>query len=103
LLRATRSHLQTILKNRQQYETTRRQAVQLGESLATLLPLVTDQLNAQLGDQDQALDDLGLSIDEIGDMLPGYAHLLGRLLDLGRLLCWLVAATLGLHGFYLIA
>jgi chromosome segregation ATPase len=101
LLRSTRGHLQTILDNPQQYEAARQQAVLLGEALVVMVPLITEQLNGQLQDQDQALDELGQSIDEVSDLLPVYGTTLSRLLRIGRLLAWLVAGITGLHGVYL--
>jgi hypothetical protein len=102
LLRATRSQLQTILDNPQQYEAARQQAVLVGETLAVMVPLLTEQIHTQLEDQDQALDELGQSIDDVGDLLPAYSNTLSRLLQIGRLLAWLVAGITGLHGAYLL-
>jgi chromosome segregation ATPase len=101
LLRATRKQLKTILDNPQQYEAARQQGVRVGETLAVMVPLLTEQLNGQLTDQDEGLSELGQSIDEVGDLLPAYGHTLSRLLQIGRLLAWLVAAVTCLHGVYL--
>jgi hypothetical protein len=102
LLKAARTQLREVLRNRQQFETAQQQAVVLGESFAAMLPLLTDQLGGELEDQDQALDDLGRGIDEVGDLLPAYAQTVTRLLWTGRLLAWLVAAIIALHGAYLV-
>jgi hypothetical protein len=102
MLRSTRRQLQTILDNPQQYEAARQQALTLGQALAVMVPLLTDQIHDQLQDQDQALEELGQSIDEVGAMLPAYGYTLSRLVQVGRLLAWLVAAITGLHGFYLL-
>jgi uncharacterized phage infection (PIP) family protein YhgE len=101
LLRTAHDQLEAVLHNRAQYENARQEAAALGDSLASTLPLFTDQLTGQLQDQDQALNDLGRSIDEMGDLLPAYGHAAARLLQAGQLLAWLLAAAVGLHGTYL--
>ena len=59
--------------------------------------------NTQLQEQEKAFDDLGQSIDEVGAAIPGYEQTAARMVQATRLLLWLVAAIVGLHGVYLVA
>jgi hypothetical protein len=102
LLRVTRGQLETVLQNRHQYENAQTEAAALGESFALMVPLITDQFTTQLEHQDQALDELEQGLVEVGDMLPVYGQTTARLLLAGRLLAWLVAAVVALHGAYLV-
>jgi hypothetical protein len=102
LLKNTQAQLHKVWRNRQQLESAKNDAVLLGEAFALTLPLLTDQLNGQLRDQDQALEDLGQGIDELGDALPAFGDTLARMLQIGKLLAWLLAAVVGLHGAYLL-
>jgi hypothetical protein len=40
-------------------------------------------------------------LEEVGDVLPAYAQTTSRLIQTGRVLAWLVAGIVGLHGCYL--
>ncbi|HEV3203396.1 MAG TPA: hypothetical protein VGY77_03385 [Gemmataceae bacterium] len=102
LLKTSRKQLQTMVKNRTQYETARNQAVLLGESFSQMVPLFSDQIEGLLREQDRNLVELGQSMDEIGDILPPNGHAMDRLLRVAQLLAWLVAGTVSLHGLYLI-
>ncbi len=102
LLKTTRGHLDGFLQNRRQLEEARRQAVDLGESFATMVPLFSDQIEGQLQEQDRGLTELRESIDEVGDLLPAFGTTMARLFQVGRLLAWLVAAIICLHGTYLL-
>jgi hypothetical protein len=102
VLKTTRSQLNEVLNNRQDYESARLQTVQLGDSFARLLPVFNEQLSSQLQEQDRALEDLGQSIEEVGDLLPVYGQTLQRILQAGRLLACLAALIVALHASYLI-
>jgi hypothetical protein len=102
LLGRTRDQLQLVVQNKPQYEKAWEQAVRAGESFALSLPALTEQLNGELADQDQALDELARSISDVADLLPGYGQTVEEFLVAGRLLAWLLAAGLGLHGVYLL-
>jgi uncharacterized phage infection (PIP) family protein YhgE len=101
LLKATHTQLQQVLRNRDQYEAARQEAVHLGESFATMLPLLTDQMHGHLREQDYTLGDLSQSIYEVADLMPVYGQMTQRLLLAGRYLAWLMAGIIGLHGAYL--
>jgi ABC-type transporter Mla subunit MlaD len=102
VLAATHLQLDRAVKHRQEYEAAMQQTVQLAESFAAVLPLVTDQLDGRLDEEEETLADLGQSLQEVGDALPAYAHTTSRLIQTGRILAWLVAGIVGLHGWYLI-
>jgi hypothetical protein len=100
-LKVTHDQLDQALQHREQYEAAMSQSILLGETFAELLPLVTDQLEGRLDEEEQALKDLGQSLDEVKQALPAYADTTSQLLEAGRLLAWLMAALVGLHGCYL--
>jgi uncharacterized phage infection (PIP) family protein YhgE len=102
VLRASGSQLDRVLQSRQQYEAAMHQTISLAETLSVLLPRLAQQLAAQLQEQERALDDLGQSIDEVSTALPAYRHTTTQVLQTGRLLMWLVAAVVALHGVYLV-
>jgi hypothetical protein len=94
--------LDQAIQHKQDYEAARQQTVVLADAVGTMLPLVTNQVGDQLADQEKALDELGDSIDEVGAAMPVYAATTARLVQTGRLLLWLVALIVGLHGGYLV-
>jgi methyl-accepting chemotaxis protein len=101
VLRETQRQLQQTLEHRQEYEAALKQTIVLTEAFTTLLPLFTQQLDAQLREQERGLDDLGKSIDEVGESLPPTMQSTVQLMRTARLLVWLVAGIVGLHGIYL--
>jgi uncharacterized phage infection (PIP) family protein YhgE len=102
VLKAARNQLDQAMNHREAYESAMRQTVQLADSFASMLPLITDQLDGRLDDEEQTLTELGESLDEVSAALPTYARTASSLLHAGRLLAWLVAAIVGLHGCHLI-
>lgn len=103
VLRGMQRQLAQTLEHRQEYEAALRQTVLLTDTFATVLPLFTEQMDHQLGDQEQALEDLGQNIDEVGASLPALGQTANRMTQTARLLAWLMAAIAGLHGAYLAA
>ena len=101
LLRATQKQLQDTLSHRQEYEASLKQTVVLADAFTSLLPLYTQQIDSQLKEQEHALGDLSHSIDEVGAVLPTCAQSANRIVQTGRLLIWLVASIMALHGAYL--
>ena len=79
-----------------------KQTVQLADTFASMLPLISDQLDGRLEEEDQTLTDLGDSLDQVREAIPAYSQTATRLLHTGRILAWLVAGIVGLHGCYLI-
>jgi hypothetical protein len=101
ILTATHDQLDHAVMYRQEYEAAMQQSVQLAESFASILPLVTDQLDSRLDEEEETLTELRYSLEEVGNALPAYAQTTSRLIQTGRLLAWLVAGIVGLHGCYL--
>jgi uncharacterized phage infection (PIP) family protein YhgE len=101
LLRTARDQLDRAVKNRANYNAALQQTVRLAETVSTMLPLLTDQLDRRLDEEESALDDLGQSLEEVQASIPAYARTAQNLLRTGRLLAWLVAAAVALHGSYL--
>jgi TolA-binding protein len=100
VLRTTGAQLDQAVDHRQDYESALEQTVQLADTFNIMLPLVTDQLDGRLDEEEQTLNDLGRNLDDVGQALPGYAQTTGRLFAAGRLLAWLLAGIVGLHGCY---
>ena len=103
LLRSTRRQLEHTLEHRDEYDASLKQSVALAESFGAMLPLFTDHLAGQLAEQEEGLDHLGRSIDDFGGSIPAYARTASDLLLAGRLLLWVVAGLVGLHGLVLAA
>jgi hypothetical protein len=102
VLRSTKQQLDRAVEHRHDYENAMRETVQVADMFVTLLPVVSEQLDDQLDEEDQALAELGRSLADVHAALPHYSKMTIRLLLIGRLLAWLVAAIVGLHGCYLI-
>jgi uncharacterized phage infection (PIP) family protein YhgE len=102
-LRAARNQLNQATEHRQEYEAAMGQTVQLADTFAAMLPLITDQLDGRLDEEEQTLSDLGSGLDEAREAIPTYARTTSRLLQTARILAWLVAGIIGLHGCYLLA
>jgi uncharacterized phage infection (PIP) family protein YhgE len=101
LLRATRDQLDGAMQHRHDYETAMKQSVLLADSFAATLPLMTEQLDSRLDEEEHALHELGQSLEDVQSALPAYEHTTQQMFRSGRLLAWLAAAVIGLHGCYL--
>lgn len=102
LLRATQSQLQHVLTHRDEYEASLQHTLVLSRTFSAALPLLTEQLEMELEDQEQALSNLDNSINDVRAALPGYGHSATSILQTTRLLLLLMAAIFGLHGGYLV-
>jgi hypothetical protein len=102
LLRSAGGQLEQAVEHKQDYENAVQQSVVLAESFATLLPLLTDQLDNRLDEEENALHDLEQSLGEVEAALPVYARTVESVIRAGRWLAWLVAVVAALHGAYLI-
>jgi hypothetical protein len=102
LLGATRDQLDQALKHRGDYEAALQQTVLVGETFTAMLPLFTEQIDGRLDEEEQALGELGQSLEEVRAALPAYEQAATNVLQTGRWLAWLVAASVGLHGGYLV-
>jgi hypothetical protein len=102
LLRAAEAQVHQALERREEYEAALRQSIVLADSFATVLPIYLESLDRQLKDQEQGLDDLGHGLDEVSGAMPEYARATNRLVVTARLLAWLVAAIVLLHGAHLL-
>jgi hypothetical protein len=102
LLRTSSEQLSRALQFRDGYEETVRQSVALAEMFAATLPFLSEQFDSRLAEEEQALDELGTSLEEVRICLPVYGNMTAQVLQSGRLLAWLGAALAGLHAGYLI-
>lgn len=102
LLRAAQRQLGQVVEHRGEYEQALNETVALTEEFADRLPQLTHHLDGQLREQEESFDDLGRGIDEVSAALPACARTASRLVLATRLLLWLVAGIVGLHGAYLV-
>ena len=103
LLRSTQGQLRQALERREEYESALKQSIVLADSFATLLPIYLESLDRQLEQQEEGLGDLSRGLDEVTASIPEYGRATNRLVETARLLVWLVAAIVMLHGVYLLA
>ena len=73
----------------------------LSRTFSSALPLLTEQLEIELDDQEQALTNLGDSINDVNAALPGCARSASSILQTTQMLLLLMAAIFALHGGYL--
>ena len=102
LLKMMRQQLDAALDRRQEYEAALKQSIVLADTFATLLPSYVESLDLKLQQQEQGLDDLGKSLDEVGSTIPVYARMTHTMLRTARWLAWLVAAIVAIHGISLV-
>ena len=102
LLRATRKQMQSALVHRDEYEQTLLQTVELTTMFAKSLPLMLEEVDTGLEQQQVSLDELGDSIDKVTESLPVMAESASRLLTTTRYLLGLFAAALALHAVILL-
>src|SRR5262245_2413244 len=65
LLRATQGQLKNVLTHRDDYEASLQNTLVLSRTFSAALPLLTEQLEMELDDQEQALSNLGDSINDV--------------------------------------
>jgi chromosome segregation ATPase len=102
LLRNTQGQLDYVLTHRAEYESSLQHTLTLSRTISAALPLLSEQLEMELDDQDRALTNLDDSINDVRESLPGLARGASNILQTTRLLLLLLAAIFGLHGGYLI-
>jgi len=102
LLKASSAQLDKALQNRKEYEATLKQSTELADTFALMAPLFTEQVTTQLGEQERSLADLEKSLDDVGDTLPAFHRSAVDVVTAGRILAWLVAVIVGLHGGFLL-
>jgi hypothetical protein len=102
LMRATQKQLTLALDRRDEYEATIQQTVELTTLFTAALPVLIEQLEEGMAQQEESLDELGDSIDHVSEVVPGAAQSASRLLLTTRWLLCLVALMVGLHAVYLI-
>ncbi len=102
LLRRTQAQLKHVLTHRAEYEASLQHTLVLSRTFSAALPLLTEQLEMELDDQELALSNLGDSIDDVRASLPSYGRSASGILHTTKLLLALMAAIFGLHGGYLV-
>jgi ABC-type transporter Mla subunit MlaD len=98
LLRVTRNQLTHVLEHRDEYESAVKGVSGLAQALGANLPVFTRQLERDLAEQERALQRLDGSITEVTAGLPEAEARTTRLLGYARLLLWLLAAAVAVHG-----
>jgi chromosome segregation ATPase len=103
LLRATQGQLKYVVEHQKEYEASLAQTLTMSRTISAALPLLTEQMEQDLQEQEQSLAGLGDGIDEVTAVLPGAADTASRLLQTTRLLLLLLALVFAIHGVYLVA
>jgi methyl-accepting chemotaxis protein len=103
LLKTSAKQLDTVIKNRAEYETSLNQSTELAETFSRMVPLLAEQVSSQLGEQEQSLGDLEKSLDEVGESFPDIRRDAVDMLSAARVLASLFAGIVGLHGAFLLA
>ena len=103
LLRTAQQQMQTALDHRDDYEKAMNQTVVVARTFSAALPLMTEQMEDQLQEQEESLKNLGDSIDQTTAVLPEWDRTASRVLLTTRLLLCLMGAIFGLHGVCQIA
>ena len=100
-LRVVQAQMQSGLAHRDEYQKDVNQVVVLAQTYAAALPVMTEQIDDQLRDQEESLQNLTDSIDRTTAMLPEWDRTASRILGTARLLLlFLMGAMFGLHGSY---
>jgi ABC-type transporter Mla subunit MlaD len=102
LLRATQKQLRYVVDHRSEYEASLRGTLTLSRTVSAALPLLTEQLEQDLHEQEQSLTNLGEGIDEVTGTLPGLAARASGLLQTTRFLLLLLAGVFALHGIHMV-
>ncbi len=102
LLQTSADQLDRVVANRDDYESSVRQSTELADTFAEMVPLITEQLSAQLGEQEKSLLELESSLDDMGSTVPTYKRGAIEMLQVSHWLIWLATAALGLHGTMLV-
>jgi DNA repair ATPase RecN len=103
VLHSSAEQLDRVVAHRDDYEASVKQSTELAETFALMVPLLTDQLDSNLAEQEKSLRDLESSLNDVGNSVPTFKRGALDLLTTGRLLLWLTAAAVGLHGGLLLA
>ena len=98
LLRTAQQQMQAALEHRDDYEKAMNQTMVLARTFSAALPLMTEQMEDQLQEQEDSLKNLGDSIDQTTAVLPEWDRTVSRVLLTTRLLLVLMGAIFGLHG-----
>jgi uncharacterized coiled-coil DUF342 family protein len=102
LLRQAQARLKPVLERPERYESVLQDTVIMAKTFSAALPLITDQINDDLREQEKSLDHLGRSIDSVTEVLPDISATAGGLLQTMRLFLALMALVFALHGTYLV-
>jgi uncharacterized coiled-coil DUF342 family protein len=101
LLRATQKQLTYALDHRAEYEKSLKQSMVLAQAVSAAVPLLTNRLEQDLEEQEQALERLSSGINDVTESLPDLAHTASGVVRMTWLLMVLLAGIFGLHGGYL--
>jgi uncharacterized phage infection (PIP) family protein YhgE len=100
LLRTTQQQLNHALENRDMFESSLEMTIILVRAITAALPVMAEQLEANLRDQEQSLANLEHSINQVSASMPEVADTASTVLTMTRLLMVLVGSVFGLHGVF---
>jgi septation ring formation regulator EzrA len=100
LLKMSSRQLDQAIQHRQEYEAALQQSTDLAETFALTAPMLVQQIETQMAEQERSLTDLEKSLDDVGDSIPTYKSSAMELAFAGRLLAFLIAGLVGLHATF---
>jgi hypothetical protein len=103
ILQSARKQLDAALDQRKPYESTMDRVTTLADGIASLLPVLSQQMIMQVEEQDRFLYDLSNNLGETGESVSKWGTVLGQLAETGRWLAWLTALVVTLHAVYQLA
>ncbi|HLW65568.1 MAG TPA: hypothetical protein VKS79_09640 [Gemmataceae bacterium] len=98
LLHMSSQQLDHVLQHREDYESALADSTEMAENFAIMAPMLIQQIDTQMAEQQRSLTDLEKSLDDVGDSIPSYKRSAMDLVFAGRLLAFLFAGLVGLHG-----
>lgn len=102
LLRSTQSKLKVALENESSHKQALLESMKTADSLARVMPMVSEQLDEQLQNQSKSLDALQGSMTRVNQNVPSLSATAINVLTTVRWLLWVFACIIAVHGAHLL-
>lgn len=100
-LRAVKTRLDEALSEHSTYRQTLVRVIDLTDTLAQTIPLLTEHLDLRLENQEKSLGRLSVSLGEVNQSLPAAGDTLAKVMLMIHWLLYIVAAGVAVHATYL--
>lgn len=100
-LRAVKARLDEALAEHSVYRQTIFRIVELTDTLAQTIPLLTEHLDLRLENQEKSLGRLSISLGEVNQSLPGVSETLAKVMLMIHWLLYIIALGVASHATYL--